>query len=371
MTLAGIAASALYGITLAFDAAVVILAFRTLGVPLAEGQPPLLEQLPFYVPILLAYSTVGAVVAAKRPRNPIGWLFIVVAIGFAASLALAGYALDAHVNGSASERAQVEAVRIGDPIDLVVAAFGFIVLLYPTGRLPSTRWWPLAVFMLIAVTFGRFYSGPGHELFAFGTPLALTAPFIRLRHASPVERRQIEWFGYFIALGVLAFVASLVVSLFDPNVGGFFWGFAAFCVGMTAVAAGIAILRYRLYDIDVLIRRTVIYAAVSAVLLATYVGGVAVLQTILAPLTSGSGVAVAISTLGVVALFQPLRRRIQSAVDRRFYRAKYDAEKTLDTFAGRLRDEVELDSVRAELLTAVGETLQPAHASVWLREAKS
>ena len=138
-------------------------------------------------------------------------------------------------------------------------------------------------------------------------------------------------------------------------------------IGLLPIAIGIAITRYRLYDIDVLIRRTLIYAVLSAVLLATYVAGVALLQTILAPLTAGSGVAVAISTLAVVALFQPVRARIQAAVDRRFYRAKYDAERILDRFAGRLRDQVELESVRAELLTAVGETLQPSHASVWLR----
>jgi hypothetical protein len=139
-------------------------------------------------------------------------------------------------------------------------------------------------------------------------------------------------------------------------------------MGLLPVAIGIAVTRYRLYDIDLLIRRTIIYAAVSAVLVATYVGAVAVLQTMLAPVTTGSGVAVAISTLAVIALFQPLRTRIQAAVDRRFYRAKYDAEQTLDTFAGRLRDDVELDSVRAELLAAVAETLQPSHASVWLRK---
>ena len=137
------------------------------------------------------------------------------------------------------------------------------------------------------------------------------------------------------------------------------------------IAIALAIFRYRLYEIDVLIRRTLIYAALSAILVAAYVGGVALFETVLAPFTGGSGVAVAISTLGVVALFQPLRRRIQNAVDRRFYRATYDAERTLDSFAGRLRDEVDLESVRADLLHAVRETVQPDHASVWLREAKS
>ena len=371
MTFAGIAASVLFGVTLVLDGFILFFSLRTAGIPLADGQPPLLEQLPFYVPILFAYGTVGALVAAKRPRNPIGWLFFAVAIGFAASLALAGYALDVHVNGSAAARAAVDSVQIGDPIDLVVAVFGFILLLYPTGRLPSPRWWPLALFMVVAAIGARVYTGPGSGLFGFATPLAFTAPFVRLRYASPVERRQIEWFVYFIALGVIAFVASIVVSLFDPNAGGFFWGFAAFCLGMTAVAAGIAILRYRLYDIDVLIRRTVIYGVTSVALAATFLGVVLLVEAILSPFTRGNELAVAASTLVSLALFQPLRSRVQNAVDRRFYRSRYDAARTLDAFSVRLRDEVDLDALRAGLVDVVRETVQPDHASVWLREAKS
>jgi len=368
MTFAGIGASVLFGVTLALDGLIVFVGLRTAGIPLADGQPPLLEQLPFYAPILLAYGTVGALVAAKRPRNPIGWLFLAVAIGFAASLVLAGYALDVHVNGSAAARAAVDSVQIVDPIDLVVAVFGFILLLYPTGRLPSRRWWPLAVFMVVAAIGGRVYAGPGSGLFGLATPLALTAPFVRLRRASPVERRQIEWFVYFIALGVIAFVASLVVSLFDPNAGGFFWGVAAFCLGMTAVAAGTAILRYRLYDIDVLIRRTVIYGATSVALAVTFIGVVLLVEAIISPFTRGNELAVAASTLVSLGLFQPLRSRVQGAVDRRFYRSRYDAERTLDEFSVRLRDQVALDAVRADLLDAVRETVQPAHAHVWLRQ---
>jgi hypothetical protein len=142
-------------------------------------------------------------------------------------------------------------------------------------------------------------------------------------------------------------------------------------VGLLPVAIGIAIFRYRLYDIDVLIRRTLTYAALSAILLAAYLVGLALFQTILAPITSGSAAAVAISTLGVVALFQPVRARIQAGVDRRFYRSRYDSTQTLDAFSARLRDEVDLDAVRSDLIDAVQRTVQPAHASVWLRQAKS
>jgi len=139
-------------------------------------------------------------------------------------------------------------------------------------------------------------------------------------------------------------------------------------IGLLPVAIGIAVTRYRLYDIDVLIRRTLIYAGVSALLAAAYIGGVALFQTILAPFTAGSGVAVAISTLAVVALFQPVRRRIQSAVDHRFYRAKYDAERTLDAFAARLREQIDLASLERELVGVVNDTMQPVHASLWLRK---
>jgi hypothetical protein len=133
------------------------------------------------------------------------------------------------------------------------------------------------------------------------------------------------------------------------------------------VAIGIAILRYRLYDIDVLIRRTLVYGATTGAIALAFFGGIVVLQAVLRPVTSGSELAVAISTLASFALFQPVRGRIQRAVDRRFYRAKYDAEHTVDAFAARLRDDVDLDSVRVELLDAVTDTLQPAHASVWIR----
>ena len=141
-------------------------------------------------------------------------------------------------------------------------------------------------------------------------------------------------------------------------------------LGLLPVAMGIAITRYHLYDIDVLIRRTLIYALLSAVLGVAYVGGVALIQFAVSPITSGNAVAVAISTLAVVALFQPLRRRIQGAVDRRFYRRRYDAVRILDRFAGRLRDEVELNFIRAELVHAVYETVQPTYASLWLRDTQ-
>ena len=367
MSIAVAAASVVYAITLGLDAAVLVLALRTAGVPLAEGQPPLIDQLPFYVPIMLAYSTVGALVAAKRPRNPIGWLFLAVAILFSSSIAVAGYRIDTQLDGSPATRAFVDGLPVGDPFDLVLNALSFILLLYPTGRLPSRRWWPVAVLLALAATLGHVYSGPGQEVFGFAILPAFAAPFIRLRRASPIERRQIEWFVYVLVLTILSFVASIVVNLFDPSFGGWFWALGAFFAGMIAVASGVAILRHNLFDIEVLIRRTVIYGATTAGIALTFFAVVLVIQTVLSRFIQGNELAVAVSTLASLALFQPVRRRVQGAVDRRFYRSRYDAGRVLDAFSAQLRDEVDLAAVRSDLVRAVHRTVEPEHVSVWLR----
>ena len=199
--------------------------------------------------------------------------------------------------------------------------------------------------------------------------LALIAPVglvVRFRRSRGVEREQLKWLTYTAAI---AFGLQLIGSFSPPGtLASLSEAMSVVVIGLLPVAIGIAVTRYRLYDIDVLIRRTLIYAAVTAVLAATYIGAVAVSQAIVAPFTAGSGVAVAISTLAVVALFQPVRTRIQSAVDRRFYRSKYDAEHTLDAFATRLREQIDLGALERELLAAVDEALQPDRASVWLRK---
>jgi hypothetical protein len=166
---------------------------------------------------------------------------------------------------------------------------------------------------------------------------------------------------------MLFFVASSVTP-FSSYVGGLGTLVAAVALDLIPISVAIAILRYRLYDIDRLINRTVVYAVTTAAIGVTFFGGVVVLPALLRPLISSSEIAVAVSTLVCFALFQPLRSRVQNAVDRRFDRSRYDAVRTLDAFSVRLRDEVDLDSVRGELLDAVGATLSPTHASLWLRE---
>jgi len=191
--------------------------------------------------------------------------------------------------------------------------------------------------------------------------LALVSVIWRFRHAGAVERQQLRWFGY-AGLGMVAAVAIALVVPWDSS-----WVLMFAGLGLLPLATGVAILRYRLYDLDRLVSRTIAYATVTGILLLAFGGAVLVLQTFLAPITGKGSVAVAASTLVVVALFQPLRRKVQTRVDRRFNRARYDADQTVTAFAGRLREEVDFDSLRGDITTTVVRTVQPASVSLWLR----
>ena len=340
-----------------------------------------------YLAFIIAFSTVGALVASKRPGNPIGWLLLGSVLCYAvggAGVTVAGPALIAWAGAWAW----------GVGVGLAVVT----LLLFPDGHLPSRRWRPalwLAVVGIIGFVVGAGFGAPtigdsnvpnpfavqgslGEALGALqetfplvivAALLALLSVVARYRRARGVEREQIKWVLYAAALVGVGLVAQLPIFIvMPPDVAAD----ASNAIATTAfacvpVAIGIAVLRYRLYDIDVLIRRTLVYGATTAAIALAFFGGIVVLQAVLRPVTSGSEVAVAISTLVSFALFQPLRGRVQRAVDRRFYRAKYDAEHTVDVFAARLREDVDLDSLRAELLDAVIDALQPAHASVWIR----
>lgn len=347
------------------------------------------------------FALTGAVLAIRRPANPIGWLFLLIAVA-------------AEGSGVAGSGGPVDPA--GGPASILrLIAFGawvvpygllpVLLILFPTGRPPTRRWWiPIvvaAVIIPIGVLSSSDAAGTSILPIVFGTgaaPLAeelqgitgialiglyfvaVASLLRRRRSASAEERQQLKWVAYAGALFAMAFLGTSV-AFFSPlreldpqaTVPATMFGGVPFVIGLIAVpiAVGVAVLRYRLYEIDALISRTLVYGSLTAVLVLAYVAGVAAFQLLLSPFTSGSPIAVAVSTLAVVALFQPLRRRIQSAVDHRFFRAKYDAERTLDAFAARLRDEVDLDMLERELLAVVGETVQPAHAGVWLREAKS
>jgi uncharacterized membrane protein YhdT len=347
------------------------------------------------------YPTVGAIVASRRPENPVGWLFclygLVISIGyFCAEYAI--YALLAQPDSLPAGEAMAWIVSWVLPI--LNGLQVFYILLFPTGRLPSRRWrwlgWLTVIFVVVGVVLAAFSSGAllgilgpiqnplGIEgfssiyykavLFTMASLLTLAAAlavFIRLRRAIGVERQQIKWFAYaaaaYASAGILAYIIPRVIDtpLWFERVG-----FALNIVFIPAIpiAIGIAILRYRLYDIDILINRTLVYGSLTATLVALYFGGIVVLQRIFVLLTGEqSTLAVVASTLVIAALFTPLRRRIQSFIDRRFYRRKYDARKTLDAFSAQLRNETDLDALSDDLVGVVRETMQPAHVSLWLR----
>jgi hypothetical protein len=272
------------------------------------------------------------------------------------------------------------------------------LLLFPNGRLLSRRWRPalwlgiagIVCILGYAVRPGRFdwpfnsVTNPlgipgGYGLFntatTLGWPLmaataglAGVAMALRLRRSRGDQRQQLKWMALAAAVGGVVTVAN-VASFFLAVKG--IEQLRSVTLGLVfaivPVAAGIAILRYRLYDVDVVINRALVYGGLTAILALTYFGSVLLLQLALSSVTGGSGLAVAGSTLGVAALFRPARRRIQETVDRRFYRRKYDAERTLAAFSARLREQVDLDSLCAELHDVVDQTMQPAHLSLWLR----
>jgi len=193
---------------------------------------------------------------------------------------------------------------------------------------------------------------------------------VRMRRAGRVERQQIKWLAYGGALAVGAVFVGGVISVWIGEVG-----YALTSIGLLGVPifTGVAIARYRLYEIDIVINRTLVYGALTAALVAVYFGGVATLQALFRALTGQEQqpqLAIVVSTLAIAALFDPLRRRIQGFIERRFYRRKYDAAKTLAAFGSRLREETDLDSLRVEVLRVVRETMQPEHASLWLRPAR-
>ena len=354
--------------------------------------------------VAAAFLIVGALIALRRPRNPIGWIYLVgvtlIAFGGSGNLS-AQYAYYALGTRPGALPAVEWVVWAGDVA--VTAGFGMLVffslLLFPDGRLPSRRWRPLAQIAVVTIALftagsalgpnldpspeipvanplGTPWAGPAlgaiqGPIFALGLAVALAcvaSVFARFRAASGVERQQLKWFAFgaagIPAVAGLSLVLSLAAPGLDAAVGDNLWPLSV--VGIP-IATAVAILRLRLYDIDVLINRALVYGATTALIAAAFFAGIVVLQGILRPLTNGSEIAVAVSTLASVALAQPLRSRIQSVMDRRFYRLRYDAARTLEDFSVRLRDQVAIDAVRSDLLDAVRDTVQPTHASVWLR----
>ncbi|MFL5870293.1 MAG: hypothetical protein ACJ75R_04375 [Solirubrobacterales bacterium] len=348
--------------------------------------------------ITFVFSGIGALIAIRQPANKLGWIFLGVAVSAGLSELAHAYA-DYWTSGhgglrSVAEAAAVYASLAWIPFILIPATF--LLLLFPDGRLMSRRWRPIAwcaalgiagAFVTSALAPGQLEDYPqltnpyavdsgvldaltGLSVLALliGVAGSAISLVVRYRRASGDLRLQIKW------LALAGAIAAVTIPI--GTAGYDLWGEDVSNVAIMLsvlgipIAAGIAILRYRLYDVDVVINRTVVYGALTATLAAVYIASVLLLQLILNGATGDSSLAVAASTLGVAALFRPARSRIQEAVDRRFFRRRYDARLTLEQFASRVRDQVELAALDAELRGVVTETMHPAHVSLWLREGR-
>ncbi len=357
------------------------------------------------VPVIwgISFSAVGAVIASRRPENPIGWILLLG--GFFSGL-----------NAFSSEYPTYALLTSPGPwpggaffswlftwaFAPGFATFPLTLLLFPTGRPPSPRWrlllWLIAAALALIVVPQAVAAwplrgpallgdpsrvlerlgGPAETLMYMGVYVivlsmlaSVVSLVLRFRRAPGEERQQIKWLLY---AGALMFVALVTVSPAAPfDLPGFLEValetiLVPLAIPSIPVAIGIAILKYRLYDIDVVINRTLVYGTLTLILVAVYVGSVVVLQGLLRALTGQeSQLTIVASTLAIAALFNPLRRRVQSFIDRRFYRRKYDAAKTLEAFSAKLRDETDLEALNNELVSVVRETIQPAHVSLWLR----
>jgi hypothetical protein len=348
--------------------------------------------------IAVGFSPVGAVLAPRLPpKNPIGWLFCAIGLSYGVIHFSAQYAVYTQLTQPGSLLGGQAAAWILSWA--WVAAVGLIVflgLLFPDGRLPSHRWrwfaWLSLLLIFVGTIWQAFASGTVANTGGLYNPLGVEGVpnafklfqtlmltlmfisaaflFVRRLRARGVERQQLKWFTYSATLAISGSILTYIIS----EVIGSAWlgwvGYVLALVGLIGlpISMGIAILRYRLYDIDVVINRTLVYGLLTATLALFYFGSVTLLQYLFSLLTGqGNTLAIVASTLAIAALFMPLRRRIQGFIDRRFYRRTYDARKTLEAFGTKLRDETDLEKVSEDLGEVVDETMQPSHISVILR----
>ena len=350
----------------------------------------------------ISFSIIGAIIASRLPANPLGWLFC----------AAACIAALAHFSGEYAIYAllvQPETLPAGNALAwiaswawvLFIGCIALSLLLFPDGQLPGSRWKWLAWLTVLLTSAGAVWQAfspgvieslgtirnpLGYEglpkanepvqiiMFALLFVVVASSLTVRMRRARGIERQQIKWPAY---TAVMAATGSVLTYSIAEPIGAPWLEWTLFAIVIAAlvcfpISVGIAIVRYRLYDIDVLINRTLVYAALTTTLVALYFSVIVALQYLFVALTGQqSTLAVVASTLLIAALFTPLRRRIQSFIDRRFYRNKYDARKTLEAFSASLRNETDLDALGDDLVGVVRETMQPAHVSLWLRPATS
>ncbi len=346
---------------------------------------------------LLTFSVVGAIIASRHPRNTIGWLFCSVGVTIGLNSFVGNYAEFWLASGFGTSSLGETAAWFSSWLWtlLVYAPASLLLLLFPDGRLPSPRWRPVAWGVALGTAGGvvgnALKAGPLVDFPQIANPYGVDSPvvwvlgvsgsivaagsmvasvvslIVRLRRARSEQREQIKWLAYGgavvvsgVCVGVLLIPESVPASIVVMSVS---------LLGLP-VFTGIAIVKHRLYDIEVVINLTLVYAILSATLGVVYFGGIVLLQRVFAGLTGQEKLpqlAIVVSTLAIAALFNPLRRRVQAFVDRRFYRRKYDAAKILEAFSTRLRSETDLDALNSALVGVVRETMQPEHVSLWLR----
>ena len=383
-------ASVLAALTLVFAVAMIPLSLAARQNPLATAGPQ--------IAVWLSFGAVGLVVAWHRPRNPIGWLMLILSV----SLYWNDAGLYNVLNYRLGHRLPLAPVvlvlyHVSEP---ELALIPLIILLFPDGRLPSPRWrWPVGGYLTLAVadvivqaqmsiyaithhrtqvdTSGQLIISNGHAYGAFFAPIgliffaswivAVVYQVVSWRRASGERRQQLSWLMAGGAAALISFLAAIPAGALPHSVRGAVSDVLLIGIAALPVGIGVAVLKYRLYEIDRIISRTLAYAIVTGLLVGVYAGLVLLATQVL---DIKSPVAVAVSTLAAAALFSPVRRRVQKAVDRRFNRARYDADQTVATFAARLKDTVDRDSVRDDLATVVDQALKPAHVSVWISQQR-
>ena len=358
-----------------------------------EGDKPIALTDMVWAVSVIGFPTTGALIATKLPRRPLGWILLISPLCIMTAVFLG----DGPVDFLVPDRARYYAVAANAVFGIGMTLLMMVPLFLPDGRLRSERWKPIAwavvvggiallttsllepgrltgypdlvnplgvpAFEAVAGVI-RMLEGPYFMLTLFA---GTSSVFLRFRTARGHERQQLKWLVLGLATSATAIVTSAVIIGFHlaiPEAAVTLLFVVAFL--SVPVAIAIAVLRDRLYDVDLIINRALVYGGLTAVLLGSYLLAILAFRNVL-PLPSDSDLGVAASTLLVAALFQPLRGRVQRFIDKRFYRRKYDAVATLDAFAARLRDEVELERIRKDVVGVVGETVQPAHASIWLR----
>jgi PAS domain S-box-containing protein len=352
--------------------------------------------------VAISFSIVGGMIASRLPpQNPIGWIFCTIGLLAGMRLFVAEYAIATLLAEPGSLLSKFPG---GEALAWVsswlwvshLGLFVFLALLFPDGRPPSSRWryfaWLVGVVVVVGTVAVALWPETARGFDPVNDPLgiefatdtinpvetivyalgliAATSLLVRLRSSTGVERQQVKWFAYAVAVLAASATLAYVVS---ETMGVVWLGWVSSVLVIVSVvglpvAVGVAILRYHLYNIDLLINRTLVYGSLTAVLAAVYLGSIVLFQVIFRTFTGQrSQLAVVVSTLAIAALFTPLRRRIQSFIDRRFYRRKYDARKTLEAFSAKLRDATDLDALSDDLVELVRETMQPTRVSLWLR----